>query len=302
MADSSFAGGRFGIMLDGSGFLGFVKTMSGGLIRGELARHQLGPDNVSKKYIAKIAYEDITIEVGMGMAKGFYEWIRAAFDSAHISKNGELHACDFDGNSMSIREFRDAHISEVTIPALDGSSKDPAYMTVKLSPEEIEYRPGTGGQIAGRTARSRKKWRCSNFRFELGDLPCERVSRIDSFTWKMGVIKDEVGAFRVPTKHPAKVEIPNLKVTVSMADVKPWEDWHRSFVIEGNCGEDAELDGAITFLGPDPREALCRIDLLNVGIISLDTWDQEAGKEEVSRFTVELYVEAMKFEYLACDA
>jgi hypothetical protein len=276
--------------------------MSGGLIRGELAQHQPGPGNASKKYIAKLVYEDITIEVGMGMAKGFYEWIRAAFDIAHISKNGEIHACEFDGNSRTIREFRDAHISEVTIPALDGSSKEPAYMTVKLSPEEIRYRPGTGGQIAGEIGRTRRKWRCSNFRFELGDLPCERVSRIDSFTWKMGVIKDEVGAFRIPTKHPARVEIPNLKVTVSMADAKPWEDWHRSFVIEGNCGEDAELDGAITFLGPDPSEELCRIDLLNVGIISLDPWGQGADKEEVSRFNAELYVEAMKFEYLACDA
>jgi hypothetical protein len=302
MADPSFAGGRFAIMLEGAGFLGFVKKLSGGLIKGELAEHQLGPGNVRKKHIASISYEDITVDVGMGMAPGFYEWIQAAFDSEHISKNGEIHACDFDLRSMSIREFRDAHISEVTIPALDGSSKDPAYMTVKLSPGEIEYRPGTGGRIAGEVRRPRKKWRCSNFRFELGDLPCRRVARIDSFAWKMGVIKDEVGAFRIPTKHPARIEVPNLRVTVSMADLKPWEDWHRSFVIEGNCGEDAELDGAITFLGRDPGEELARIDLINVGILSLDTWGRQADKEEVSRFIVELYVEEMRFEYLASDA
>ncbi len=302
MADRTFTGGRFGIMVDGSEFLGFVKSLKGGIIKGELSQHQLGPENIIKKNISTISYEDITIEVGMGMTKGFYEWIRAAFDNAHITKSGEMHACDFDGNSMSVREFRDAHIAEVTVPALDGSSKDNAYMTIKISPEEIKYLPGTGSAVAGKIAPATKKWLCSNFRFELGDLPCERVAKVDSFTWKMGVIKDEVGAFRIATKHPAKVEIPNLKLTISMADVKPWEDWHRSFVIEGNCAEDAELTGSITFLAPDLNEELGRIDLLNVGIISLETGGQEANKEEPARFTVEVYCEAMKFNYLVSDA
>jgi hypothetical protein len=302
MADRTFAGGRFGLAVEGAEFLGFVKKVSGGLIKAELAQHQPGPANVTKKYINAISYEDFTVEVGMGMRKGFYEWIRAAFDRARISKNGEVHACDFDGNSMSVRGFRDAHISEVTIPALDGSSKEPAYMTIKLTPEEIEYLPGTGSQISRKTPRPGKKWRSSNFRFELGDLPCKRVAKVDSFTWKMSVIKDEVGAFRIPTKHPARVEIPNLKLTVSMADVKPWEDWHRSFVIEGSCGEGAELTGCITILAPNLRRELARIHLRNVGILSLDSWDQGANREEPARFTVELYVEEMKFEYLASDA
>lgn len=302
MADRTFTGGRFGLMVDGSEFLGFVKKMSGGNAKAELSQHQLGPDNLIKKNISTISFEDITIDVGMGMTKGFYEWIRAAFDNSHISKNGEMHACDFDGKSMSIREFRDAHISEVTIPALDGSSKDNAYMTIKISPEEIKYLPGTGSEIASKIAPATKKWLCSNFRFELGDLKCERVAKIDSFTWKMGVIKDEVGAFRIPTKHPAKVEVPNLKLTISMADVKPWQDWHRAFVVEGLCDEGSELTGAITFLGPDLKEELGKIDLINVGIISLETGGQEANKEEPARFTVELYVEAMKFTYMASDA
>ena len=302
MADRTFTAGRFGLVLEGSEFLGFVKKVSGGVIRAELAQQQLGPDNVSKKHINAISYEDFTVRAGMGMPKGFYEWIRAAFDGAHISKNGEVHACDFEGNSMCVRSFRDAHISEVTIPAMDGSSRQPAYMTIKLDPKEIEYRPGTGSQVPGENPHPRRKWRRSNFRFELGDLPCKRVAKIDSFTWKMAVVKDEVGDFRIPTLHPVKIEVPNLRLTISMADVEPWEDWHRSFVVEGNCGEDAELNGSITFLSPKRRKELARIHLRNVGILSLDTWDQPANREEPARFTVELYVEDMKFEYLAADA
>lgn len=303
MADGrSFTGGRFAFMTDGGEFLGFVKKFSGLNIKGELGTHQLGPSLVQKKNITTISYEDLTVEVGMGMSKGLYDWIRAAFDMAHMPKSGEIHALDLDLNSKSIREFVNAQITEVTIPALDGSGKDPAYMTVKARPEKVIYKPGTGSQVTGKVAPATKKWLASNFRFELGDLPCQRVAKVDSFTWKMAVTKDEVGMFREPTLHACKVEVPNLKVTISMADSKPWEDWHRSFLIEGNCGEEAELSGAITFLGPDLSEELGAIQLLNVGILSMEATGNEANKEEVARFTVELYVEEMKFEYMLSDA
>lgn len=297
----SYTGGRFALNVDGLGMLGFVKKFSGGTIKGELATHNLGPPNIQKKHIVSIIYEPITVEVGMGMSAGFYEWIRATFDRGYVTKSGEIHACDFDYKSISVREFLAAQISEVTIPALDGSSKEPANMIVKFEPERIRYRKGDGSRIQGKIVPAAKKWLCSNFRFTLGNLPCSRVTKIDSFTWKLGVIKDELGQFRVPTKHPAKVEVPNLKLTISMADVEPWQDWHRSFVIEGQHAEGDELTGAITFLAPDLKNELAEIELLNVGIISLQEFGQESTKDEVARFTVELYVEKMTFNYKAHD-
>lgn len=297
----SYTGGRFALNVDGLGMLGFVKKFSGGTIKGELATHNLYSVNIQKKHIVGIIYEPITVEVGMGMSAGFYELISAAFDKGYVTKSGEIHACDFDYKSISVREFLAAHISEVTIPALDGSSKEPAYMTVKINPERIRYRKGDGSQIQGKIVPATKKWLCSNFRFTLGNLPCSRVAKIDSFTWKQGIIKDEVDQFRVPTKHPAKVEVPNLKLTISMADLEPWQDWFRSFVIEGQCAEGDELTGAITFLAPDLKNELAEIELLNVGIISLQGFGQESLGEEVARFTVELYVGKMTFNYKTPD-
>ena len=92
--------------------------------------------------------------------------------------------------------------------------------------------------------------------------------------------------------------MPNLKLTISMADVEAWEDWHQSFVIDGKrSDDDDELTGSITFLDPSLTKELAEIQLLHVGLISLDTTGPEANQEEVPRFTVELYVEEMKFEY-----
>ena len=298
----SYTSGRFALIVDGSEPLGFVKSVSGGSIKGELSTHQLGSESVSKKRITTVSYESFTVEVGMGMTNGLFDWIHVSLDKGDVSKSGEFIACDFDYKLVTVREFYAAHISEVTIPELDGSSKAPAYMTVKIDPEGIRYKKGDGSRIQGEFPPASKKWLSSNFRFELDPLPCQRVAKIDSFTWKQGVIKDEVGQFREATKRPAKVEVPNIKLTISMADLQPWLDWHRTFIIEGLCDEGEELNGKLEFLGPDMEEILATIELLNVGIISLDTAWQEAEKEEVARFTVELYVEEMKFQYTVSDA
>ena len=231
------------------------------------------------------------------MTAGFYDWIRASFEKGHVTKNGEFIACDFDYKAMSAREFQDCHIAEVTIPALDGSSKEPAYMTIKLDPERIRYLPGKDSQLQAQRGTATKKWLTSNFRLELGDLPCNRVSKIDSFTWKQAVIKDEVGEFREATKHPAKVEVPNLKITFSMADIEAWQKWHKDFVIDGKCADEDELSGSITFLGPDLKDELASIELIHVGLISLETTGQEANREEVARATAEVYIEEMRFTY-----
>jgi hypothetical protein len=296
----SYTAGRFALDLDGQ-IAGYVKSAAGGNIVGEVAVHQLGPDNVQKKHLATIKHEPFTVEVGMGMTRGFYDWIRASFDKAHVTKNGEVIAADFDYKAQSARVFYDAHLSEVTIPALDGSSKDAAYMTVKIDPERIRYEKRSGEQLKGTIGTATKKWLCCNWRFELGALPTQRVAKIDSFTWKCAVIKDEVGMFREPTKHAAKVECPNIKLTISSADIEEWRQWHQDFVIDGKCADSDELTGSITFLGPDLKEELAEIQLDHVGIISLQDAKREANNEQVARFEVELYCETMRFEYKIAD-
>jgi phage tail-like protein len=298
--ERAYSEGRFALSLDGAA-AGFLPSVSGGNARAELATHQLGPTNAQRKNIATFNYEPITVEVGMGMSKGFYEWIKQSFRHESMRKSGEIHAMDFDGNSQSLREFRDAYIQEVTIPALDAASKEPGYMTVKLAPREMVSRPGTGRPVAGTTqpAAKHKQWLCSNFRVEIGDLPCARVSKINSFIWRQGVIKDEVGQFREPTKHPAKVEVPSVKLTIVMADIGPWQDWVQRVTQGGPNAQGAQVDGAITFLAPNLGSELARIDLFGLRPVSLQPAQMQANQEQVARFSVELHCADMAFNYLA---
>jgi hypothetical protein len=170
-------------------------------------------------------------------------------------------------------------------------------MTVKINPEQIHYRQGTGSQITSTVAPADRNWLCSNFRITLGPLPCNQVAKIDSFTWKQQVIRNELGQNRMQTRPTANVEVPNLTLTISMADIRSWQDWFRSFVIEGQCSDADELTGAITLLAADLRNELAEIELHNVGIISLQQFEQEAAGNRGACFTVELYVEKMTFSF-----
>jgi hypothetical protein len=229
----------------------------------------------------------------MSMGKGLYEWIKASLDETHLRKNGYVVAADYNYKAQRYVHFRDALIIEITIPALDGSSKDTSFFTIKFDAEEITYQAGDDADIKGVVNTKQKTWLTSNFRLRLGDLPCGRVSKIDSFTIKQSTTQNQFGEQRIPTKEPTKLEFPNLKVTFSASDVKPWATFFDDFVIKGNNGQDAELSGAIEFLDPSLKEVLGSVDLFQVGIFSLAEDKGEANKDSIKRWTAELYVKRM---------
>jgi phage tail-like protein len=290
MAERSFAAGRFAFGIDGE-FAGFIKKVSGGTIKGEVVTHNLGTSNIQKKHLATISHEPLDIEISMGMGQNMWAWIKSSFDNGFVQKNCELQACNFNNQVMAVRSFSDAYISEVTIPALDGSNKDAGYFTIKLDPRIIRYEKGGGEIEQGKEEVSSKKWLCSNFSWDIDGLPCSRIAKTDSIKWTQKIVKDEVGAFREPTKEPAALECSNIKLTISMADIEKWAEWHRSFVIDGKCTDGDEKTGTLTLLGPDLKEDLMVLNFEHLGIISLEQEAVEANKEEVARFTVELYCE-----------
>jgi phage tail-like protein len=294
MADKrSYSAGHFMLSLDGEPAV--LKDVDGGNIKGEVVTINMGPDNLPIKHISTVKFEPFTINIGMSMGKGLYEWIKASMDKSHIRKNGYVVAADYNYKAQSYRHFRDALISEVTVPALDASSKDTAFFTIKFDAEEVTFAAGDDAAVQGTVNTKQKKWLQSNFKLRLGDLPCTRVSKIDSFTIKQSVVADETGEARIPTKEPGKLEIPNLKITMSASDVKPWAEWFDTFVIKGENGQEAELSGAIEFMDPALKETLGSVDLFQVGIFSLTEEKAEANKDAIKRWVAEVYVERMAF-------
>jgi hypothetical protein len=295
MADSrTYTGGRFALDIDGYN-VGFLKKFSGLGMEADIVANDLGPDNVQKKHVANIKWTPGKATVGIGMGKGMYDWIKASFEKGYLTKTGTFTSADFNYKAQSSMTFMGALITGVTVPKLDGSSKDSAYFDIEFEAEQVRWAKAGGEDVKGKIGAKQKAWLCSNFKVEIGGLPCARVATVDSFTWKCSIASDQVGAVREYTKHPAKVTVPDLKLGISYADHDAWSKAAKKWFVDGAHLESDEMNGSIVFLGPDMKKELGRIDLHNIGFKKFSDDDAEANSEKIKRFNVELYVEKMTF-------
>lgn len=284
--------GNHVLILDGVN-CGFLKSVEGGGIRAEVIVETAQPGAVAKKHVGPPNYEDFKVQVGMAMAKPLLEWIRATLRLESPRKSGSVVAADANLNATSERQFTDALISEVTIPALDGSSKEAAYLTLGFAPESTK-RVKASGKVSPPKAPAQKEFLVSSFRFELDGLDATKVSKIDGFTIKQTFATAEVGGTREPVREPGSIEFPNLRVTLAESAAQTWIDWFEDFVIKGNSGDEWEKGGAIVFLSPDLKNEVLRVKLGNVGIFSLAPEKVGAGADQIARVKAELYCERME--------
>jgi hypothetical protein len=278
--------------LDGAQ-VGAVKSVEGGEPVGEVVVEPVGQEPFAKKHLGGVRYEEIVLGLDLGTAGSVFTWIAESWTGRAKPRDGAIVETDARLAPQARREFRQALITETTIPTLDGASKAPGQLTVKLAPEEITRRKASGaaGQHAGA---KQKQWLASNFRLELDGVETKTVSKIDAFTVKQTVAADDVGDVRIGRREPGKLEFPNLRVTLSQASLQSWSDWFEDFVVKGENGDDKEKSGAIVFLDPTLKQELGRVELKNVGIFALR---RQPSTEQVARATAELYVESMELKW-----
>jgi hypothetical protein len=276
----SFEGEHFALEIDGVP-AGFVHNVSGGAAVGDVVTEKLGPDNIQKKHIGGVKYSDITVQVGMAQAKGMYNWIKASFDRAAVAKSGVIKACDADFRVRSVGSFQNALISEITFPACDGAAKDPAYMTVKFSPEATSFAEGSGN-----VSSAGAKPPDVGFKLEIDGVSSKRVSKIDAFTVK----QDFAGG----TKDPVLLEIPDLSVALSEGSgLSSWIKYYESFLIKGNFSDGDELTGLISYTRNNA--AIATLDLRHVGIFKMTPEKVESNSESIRRIKAEMYCEDIRF-------
>ena len=292
MPARSFTSGNFQLMLDGV-TCGFLKSVDGGAAVAQVVSEP-GPAYFANKHIGPISYGPFVLQAGLAMSMNLYDWINASWTGKYHRKNGAVVAMDQKLVPVSQREFFNALITETTLPALDGSSKDPAYLTLKFAPEYTRNSKASGK--AGAIPKTvQKVWLPSNFRVTIDGLDCTKIRAVDSFSVTQKVATDGIGDARDYLREPGKVEFPNLAITLQEASAKSWFDWFDDFVIKGNSDTSKEKQGSIAFLSPNRQDELLRIDLFNLGIFSIGSNTIEANADRVATVTAHLYCERMEF-------
>jgi hypothetical protein len=281
-----YVAGKYGIEIDGI-MAGWLQSAEGGSATSDVVVEKLGADSLQKKHIAGVKYEDITIQLSPGdlpKRAGLAGWVAASLQTP-LRKSGAVVAADYNYKEHSRRTFTNALISEVTFPALDATSKDPAYMTLKFSPETTRFAIGSG---SGTPIQSppQKKWLPANFRLQIDKIDTTRVLKIDGFTIKQQIVAGSDGT----TGY--RVQVPDLAVTALDPSAQSFLDWHQDFVVQGNNSDTQERSGQILFLDNDQKTVLFQLFLGQVGISGAAPEKSDASGAG-RRVKFELYCERM---------
>jgi hypothetical protein len=285
-------------------FIGFCRSVEGGGLKAEMLKYELAGTQKrldTWKWSGRPKFDDITVSVGMGMSPTFWDWIGEFFKCEGKRHNGSIQGADFGYNVKVRRDFKQAMISEVQLPAVDGSSKDACYMQVKLTPEDMEYTKGGGKLKGGPGVRQpSKRWLAANFRFSFDTLPAsafERVTKVDGFTIKQQILDYASGNTRFPIRVPGRIEFPNITFYVPQNDVAPFEAEVKKRFKQHVAKNGAGFTGSLTYLASDNTTELLTVGMHGIDILSVEPEKFESTSDNVHRMKVTIHVEWMTFKY-----
>jgi hypothetical protein len=295
-ASTSVRAGPLGVcalVLEGKS-CGIVRRVAGGAIAADVVSEKVGPKSAAKKHVGPVRYEEFELDVGFAMEKPVFDWIAETWKMDFPRRSGSVLACTDKLEAKAERKFSQALLTETTIPTLDASSKEPAWLKLKFAPEVTRHAKASGKASGSDPHHPEKLLLPSKFKLEVDGLDCSKVSKIESFTVRQSVASDAAGESSEPMLEPGTVSFPNLRITFAEAAVEPWLSWFDDFVVKGNCGEGKEKSGKLALLSPN-HQTLASIKLFNLGIFRLGSIDSEAADDRMKLARAELYCERMEF-------
>jgi phage tail-like protein len=291
----SYASGNYFVQVGGVD-VGAVKSVEGCEVGSDVVRESAGADNVRRKHVANVRYDPCVIRIGTGMAAALYNWIAAMLNGSQTPKDVVLVETDYNRKEMGRISLQHALLTGVKFPNLDGALNDPASIELTLTPETIQRSAGSGATysagIQGKS--SQKHWLPSNFRLTLSGTDASKVSRISGFEATQSVAGDAIGVSRDYEKAPTDLELGNLDVTVAASHSADFDNWFKSFIVNGNSGASAEKTATLEYLGPS-GDVLFTLSFQGVGVFRQVHEGYEAGKDTKKRKRYSLYVETAAF-------
>jgi phage tail-like protein len=291
----AYAAAHFALELDKKSDLGMFRSIEGGSIKADVMTYQNGGTYDRWRQLGKPKFEDIKLQVGMAMSAPFYEWIAQFFQGKAVRKDGAIIAADFYYKERARREFTDAMIKELTFPKLDGQDKNTAYMNVALAVEDIKFLKGGGAALQQNAGNEEQKgWKACNFRFFLDGFDCKRVTKVDSFTIKQNILEYASGGRRSVSKTPSAIDFPQISFYLPESDAQPLFE---HFTKRGVNGEvPGRLNGHIEMFD-NANTTVFNVAFTSADILNVQPDKADASTEEIKQVKIDLYVEAMTFQY-----
>jgi len=281
---------NFVLELDGK-LAGRLFSVDGGTVRTQIIDEPIGLHNERIKHTSQFDLQPLVLICGTGMSQVFYKWIAGAFDGRGQQRmSGAVILLDQNSKPRARREFYNAIVVEVVLPALDSSQKDSAYMQVTIQPEQGRTDSTSETVDLGvYAARLAKNWYINGFRFQIEGLvtDSQHVTHIDSIDLKQGMKKMYTGQDRFPQIEPTKVEFPNINFEVPATHGEGFLKWYNESV-KGNGTSVQPRSGSIEFLAPGSNTPYFGLGLNGVGPFSLQ-------RQGANALRIGLYCDSMTF-------
>lgn len=279
----------------GESLVGQIRDFDGGDAVGFVVKEPVDEFGVVRKHIGQVKYEDVSLSCAANMAPAFYAWISSFLARDPSPINGAILSADANLKFRTQLNFIGALLTEVTFPELDASSKEPALMSVKFNPESTHV---AAPSFSGLNPKGEKSpaWSSNNFRISIGGLTDEttrRVSRIEAITIKQKLVQAEIGEVRDPEMLVEPLDLGPIVLTVPENYARPFIDWHRDFVVQGNNGAVAETFVRLEYLSASGKEVLFTLSFSGVGIYRASRIGENAKKGAQRSVRVELYAETV---------
>ena len=294
----AYSAGHFEVTIAGVRTL-YVKSVDGGWPKQDLVDDPTGASGTRIQSGGKWDIDPITLDLGLSGTKEILKWIQSSWRNDPSERDGEIVHANFDKKKTLSHEFRGALIQETTFPTLDGSSRESAFLKVKIQPHLVITKRETGAIDSGNTTgKMQKSWNSSHFRLRIDGLDELKVNKIESFTIKQTINKYWVGVDKYPTLTPMNIKFPTLVCTTAEAYAGQIHDWFNTNAKNGYAGKtekDVQKSGSLEFLS-STGNVLFRIILKKMKIIKYSVVASTANEEKVKRAKFELAVSEMDLD------
>ena len=284
---------HFLIELDGQP-AGRLFAMSGGGVQADVITMAAGPISVHK-HIGALKYEDMTLTFGTSMAQAFYNWISDSIGGGSKRKSGAIVLLSSSGKPDWRLEFNNALIHSLEMPACDAGSKDPAHITIMISPESTrsistDLKHNTGVYASGLA----KGWYIHDFKLSIDGLDCTHVRSIEALRVGKKITFDAVANIRDEVLDEGPEEYSDLVVTLNSNHASGFLKWFEEFVEKGRNSPTDEKNGVLHFFAPNASKAYFKMELLGLGLYKMEG-AKSVNPNIAMPLTFRLYCNEMKF-------
>jgi hypothetical protein len=233
---------------------------------------------------------DISVDCGAGMSRDFYVWVASGFTEAARRADGIINPVPTTPGAKRL-EFTGALIAAVALPQLDKSLKNPAMMTVKISPDILR---STSLDPSSRVGPSFKPWFVNDFRLQIDGLEaaCKQIASVSAVWRKTRISQRTFGTARAWENEPAGGEFSPIVITLPAAASDGFLAWMQSPAKGSSMWE---KDGSLEYLGPGGGRPYFQLDLRDLGITRLSRTPRGAVKVEMYCEKISFFAQAAAF-------